>query len=177
MQSKSEIRKEIRSRKRQFTETQLHELSVPIMQRLLAHPRLQTAQTVLIYYSLPDEVYTHNTINVLLQKGKTVLLPRVIDDENMEIRHYEGKKDLAEGTYHIMEPTGRIFNNYTQIDLAVVPGMSFDNNHNRLGRGKGYYDRFLRLIPDVYKIGICFEFQKLEHIPAGIHDIRMNEIL
>ena len=55
--------------------------------------------------------------------------------------------------------------------------MSFDAKGNRLGRGKGYYDRFLEKVPDMYKIGICFDFQKEESIPTEVTDIKMNEII
>ena len=58
-----------------------------------------------------------------------------------------------------------------------MPGVAFDHDGNRMGRGKGYYDRFLPLIPSTYKIGICFPFQMITSIPAEEHDIRMDEII
>ena len=63
------------------------------------------------------------------------------------------------------------------IDLIIVPGVGFDRQGNRLGRGKGYYDRLLPRIPSAYKIGICFPFQLVEEIPAEPFDIRMDEIV
>lgn len=101
---KKELRKLIRERKRQFTGKQLEELSLPIMNRLLGMSEVANADTILMYYSLPDEVFTHDTVELLARQGKTVLLPKVIDGENMEIRVYESKEDLAEGSYGIMEP-------------------------------------------------------------------------
>ena len=77
-----------------------------------------------------------------------------------------------------MEPTGRSFTDYASIDLAVIPGMAFDTSGNRLGRGKGYYDRFLSLLPPyIYKIGVCFGFQMFDSIPSDTTDIRMNEVI
>ena len=55
--------------------------------------------------------------------------------------------------------------------------MSFDLQNNRLGRGKGYYDRFLPLIPQAYKIGVCFDFQRMPGIPAGPHDMKVDEVI
>lgn len=174
---KKELRKQIRNRKRQFTADELNELSVPVMNRLLGMPEVINAKTILLYYSLPDEVNTHQTIELLARQGKTVLLPKVIDGENMEIRIYESPEDLTEGSYGIMEPNGKLFTDYGKIDTAVIPGMSFDADNNRLGRGKGYYDRFLKNIPQAYKIGVCFDFQKEQNIPHDEYDIKMDTVI
>ena len=66
---KKELRQEIRNRKRQFTEEQLRELSLPVINKLLAHPRVNNATTLMLYYSMPDEVYTHELIDLLVKKG------------------------------------------------------------------------------------------------------------
>lgn len=174
---KKELRKQIRDRKRQFTADELNELSVPVMNRLLGMPEVINAKTILLYYSLPDEVNTHQTVELLARQGKTVLLPKVIDGENMEIRIYESSEDLTEGSYGIMEPNGKLFTDYDKIDTAVIPGMSFDADNNRLGRGKGYYDRFLKNIPQAYKIGVCFDFQKEQNIPHDEYDIKMDTVI
>lgn len=93
----------------------------------------------------------------------------------METRLYETEKDLVEGAFNIMEPQGPLFTDYGKIDVVVVPGMAFDKKGNRLGRGKGYYDRFLsQLPPYIYKIGVCFDFQKFDNIPAEETDVRMD---
>lgn len=176
---KSELRKIIRNRKRQYSSSQLEELSLSVLSRLNNIEQLAAAQTVLMYYSLPDEVNTHQYIDHLIRQGKRVLLPEVIDSEHMVIREYTGKQDLKEGSFHIMEPIGAIFpeEKYKEIEVGIIPGMSFDGKGNRLGRGKGYYDRFLEKVPDMYKIGICFDFQKEESIPTEVTDIKMNEII
>lgn len=175
--NKDELRKYIRGKKRQFTDKELEELSLPVITRLLSHPAVMSAKTLLMYYSLPDEVNTHDIIMQLAESGKNVLLPCVTDGENMEIREYNNPEDMQEGGFGIMEPTGKPFTSYDEIDVAVIPGMGFDNSNNRLGRGKGYYDRFLSKVSNVYKIGICFDFQKLPKIPVSIHDIRMDTVI
>ncbi len=175
--NKKDLRQFIRMQKGQFTQKELDELSLPIMKRLLAHPRIKQAHTLLMYYSLDDEVNTHEVINQLVDQGKTVLLPAVVDDTRMELRQYTGPLDLEGGFFHIMEPVGKLFTDYDNIEVAVVPGMAFDSRCNRLGRGKGYYDRFLSQMPAIYKIGVCFDFQKLPGIPAEENDIKMDEVL
>ena len=172
---KDELRQQIRQMKRQFTPQQLEELSLPIVARLKA--RLAEAQTVLAYYSLPDEVDTHQLLDDLLAEGKKVLLPKVLDDETMEIRRYTGRHDLQEGILHLMEPIGEPFTAYEDIDIVVVPGMAFDARGHRLGRGKGYYDRFLAAHPYIDKIGVCFDFQKLAEVPTDERDIPVDEVI
>lgn len=179
MLSKVALRQEIKNRKRQFSPIQLEELSLGILEQLRHHPKVESAHTLLLYYSLPDEVNTHHFINELVMEGKQIWLPVVIDGENMELREYSGQQDLREGAFHIMEPVGRRIprEEYPQLDVAIIPGVSFDKQGNRLGRGKGYYDRFLTLIPHVYKIGICFPFQKEDVLLRESTDIPMDYVV
>ncbi len=174
---KGELRRCVRERKRGFTEEQLERMSIPIIRRLLSNPAVVNAQTVLIYCSLPDEVDTRSALIRLKEMGKTVLLPRVLDDENMEIAVYESADCMTKGLFGISESTGKRFTNYDEIDVAIIPGMGFDARFNRLGRGKGYYDRLLLKMPKTYKIGVCFDFQKFDSIPSESQDVPMDEVI
>lgn len=127
-----------------------------------------------MYYSLPDEVQTHDFVEKWRGK-KNILLPVVVGDD-LELRTYTGRQELSEGAFHIDEPTGRTFTDYDAIDLVIVPGVAFDNNGNRLGRGKGYYDRLLPRIR-AHKIGICFPFQLVKEIPTEPFDKKMDKII
>ena len=178
MIQKKELRKKIRARKRDIPVDELREMSRLACERLLAYERLSNASTVMMYYPLSDEVDVTPVIEQLAENGKTVVLPQVTGEATMVLRRYTGKADLQEGAFGIMEPCGEIFSDYETIDVAIIPGMAFDRCGNRLGRGKGYYDRFLPLLPArVYKIGVCFPFQLLDDIPMEEHDIKMDTIL
>ena len=154
----------------------------------------------MLYCSLPDEVYTMDMIHRLHGEGKKIVLPKVISDCEMELREYDGDADLEVGSFGIMEPCGKLFTDYEDIDVAVIPGMAFDKDGNRLGRGKGYYDRFLNAAGkrsvnekceigkgvnekrenrkgNTYKIGICFPFQFVDAVPADEHDNRMDMVV
>lgn len=146
-----------------------------IIQKLLQNAKFRSAATVLMYYSLPDEPFTHDIINSL--EGKTVLLPRVVDAENMEIRQYTGSSDMQMGAFGILEPTGPVVSDYAAIDVAVVPGIAFDRQCHRMGRGRGYYDRFLAPVPSIHKIGICFPERLFDAIPFCPHDVVMDEVV
>lgn len=172
---KSELRQLVRQRKRQFSQQQLAELSLPVLARL--RPLLSVASTVLLYYSLPDEVDTHAFLDELRSAGKIVLLPRVVDEGTMVLHRYTSRADLSEGAFGIMEPVGEPFTDYAAIDVAVIPGMAFDADGHRMGRGRGYYDRFLSSVPCIYKIGVCFDFQKVEAVPVEATDVSVDVVV
>lgn len=157
------------------TTTTLQSQSAEILAALEAHPAFRAAHTVLLYHSLPDEVYTHDFIARWSGK-KQVLLP-VVTGDDLVLRKYTAPEDLAQGAYGIEEPTGELFTDYEAIDFIAVPGVAFDRKGNRLGRGKGYYDRLLLRIPSAFKAGICFPFQMVEEVPSEPFDIRMDEII
>ena len=165
--NKNALRQVVREQKRQFSGEQLRELSLSICQTLLSHLAIKQANTILLYASLPDEVQTNTLLATLLKQKKRILLPVVVDETSLELREYKG----------IEEPKGTAFTAYSVIDVVVVPGMAFDSYGNRLGRGKGYYDRLLSLLPHAYKIGIAFPFQIFSSIPVTPHDIKMNEVI
>ena len=149
--------------------------SAEILAALETHPAFRAANIILLYHSLPDEVDTHDFIRKWSTK-KQILLPVVVGND-LELRVYTGPADLTPGAYSIEEPTGALFTDYAAIDFIAVPGVAFDRNGNRLGRGKGYYDRLLPRIPSAYKAGICFPFQLVEEVPAEPFDIRMDEVI
>lgn len=173
MEEKKEIRKLITEKKKQYTEDQLKELSSVITGNVKENVVLKCAKTVLLYYSLPDEVFTHDFVEILSQE-KTVLLP-VVKGDDLELRVYTGKECLQKGGFNIDEPQGEAYTDLTSIDVAIIPGVSFDRNGNRLGRGKGFYDRFLKKL-NTFKIGVCFGFQLSDEIPHGEYDVAMDEV-
>lgn len=176
---KKELRRYIREQKRHFTPQQLGEMSLGIMSSLLLHSQIQKADYVLMYHSLPDEVDTHSALDQLLAMGKKVLLPKVVSDTEMTIHEYTGQNSLKPSEpYGILEPTtSELSITNCQLSIAIVPGMAFDKQGHRIGRGKGYYDRFLSQIPNIYKIGVCFPFQMLESIPSESTDVVMDEVI
>ena len=177
---KKELRRYIREQKRHFTPQQLGEMSLGIMSLLLSNSHIQKADAILMYHSLPDEVDTHSALDQLLAMGKKVLLPKVVSETEMTIHEYTGRDSLQPSEpYGILEPTTPEFSivNCQLSIVIVVPGMAFDRQGHRLGRGKGYYDRFLSRIPNIYKIGVCFPFQLIDKVPFEPTDILVDEVL
>lgn len=172
---KKELRTRIRSLKGTFTAEQLSEMSSSITTRLLTNPLYMRATTILLYHSLPDEVCTHTLISKAYNQGKRVLLPTVVGSE-LELHEYTPSAGTHQGSFSIIESDGPLFTDYPSIDLAIIPGMAFDSEGNRLGRGKGYYDR---LLPRLHcpLIGLCFPFQFVESIPVEPHDRKVDVVL
>lgn len=165
----------MRQRKRLFSQAELGEKSLSAVRRLRENGRIRAAQTLLLYAPLPDEVDVSPLLETL--EGKTILLPKVTGEGTMELRRYTSAKDMQVGAFGIKEPTGELFTDYSQIDVAVIPGMAFDRQGHRLGRGKGYYDRFLAACVKVYKIGVCFDFQMAGNVPCDAFDVAMDEVV
>ena len=170
---KKTLRQEIRSRKKAHTAEELQQQSERIMQQLAENPRFQTAQKVMLYASLPDEVQTLSFLETWRHR-KTVILPTVVGDDIIPVELAENV-DFVEGDFHIPEPQNHPYTG--DFDLIVVPGMAFDKAGHRLGRGKGYYDRFLSQHPQVYTIGLCFDFQLLPEVPYEPHECLINEVI
>lgn len=179
MNEKQELRKEIRRKKQSCPKEQLEKWSQAVCRLLEQTEEFQKAETVLLYYALPDEVDTAPLIRKYADR-KQILLPVVCGDD-LVIRRYQNEQTLsAENPFGIPEPEGEDINlSKTNIDLVVVPGMAFTTDGCRLGRGKGYYDRLLSRpeLRSVRRTGICFPFQLLPKLPVEAHDIRMHRIV
>ena len=148
------------------------ELSRVIVDKLLNSDIYQKAKVVALYYSLPMEVDTKELINKSLTK-KEVLLPKVIKDKMIFIK-INSKTKYIESNFKVLEPIGKEY--HGNIDLIIVPGVMFDKKMNRLGYGKGYYDKYLSK-KNIYKIGLCFNDQVIDILPCEKHDIKMNMII
>jgi len=130
------------------------------------------AKTVMFYIAFDGEVDTQEMISRAQKLGKRVVVPVCRKDRTMRpcILH-EGAK-LKKGLYGIGEPTDREYVSLDTIDLVIVPAVAFDKKGNRLGRGKGYYDRFLKELPQgKISIGLAFDFQILPRIPVTAMDV------
>lgn len=138
--NKSELRKRIRVLKHSVSlEQKKTESNKYFYHRI--YSSILRATNVLLYHSLPDEVITHEFIQKWHLK-KNIFLPYV-DNDYLQVRKYIAG-ELKTGKFGIEEPTGPEIYDLSNIDLVIVPGMAFDIKGNRLGRGKGYYDKLLR---------------------------------
>ncbi len=174
---KTEVRKQIRAQKREVSPEDKLRRSEGIMRQVEALAEFHQAHTVLLYWSMADEVQTHDFVNKWY-KEKVLLLP-CVDGDNLILRQYTGPECMVAGEqFGIGEPAGSPeYTELNNIDLIIVPGVAFDRAGNRMGRGRGFYDRLLKTTPNALKIGVAFNFQILESIPTEPFDVKMDRIV
>ncbi len=132
------------------------------------------AKIIALYSALPDELETALIVEKW-SKSKNVVLPVVLDSE-MDFYEYESGGAMSRGAFGILEPKYTKKVDPKSIDLVIVPGVVFDREGNRLGRGKGYYDKYLKKT-NAYKIGVALNCQIIESIPHEEHDVKMDLVM
>lgn len=156
-----------------LTELEKQVAAEEVFSRLEETAAFLMADRILMYHSLPDELSTHKFLSRWKDR-KRFYLPRV-NGVNLDILPYNESR-LELGSFHIEEPTGDNLADPDEIELIVVPAVAFDYKGNRLGRGKGFYDRLLSETKAT-KIGVGYEFQLIDELPAEPHDIPMDMVI
>ena len=176
MMEKAEIRKQIRELKRAVPTEEKFRRSEEIMRQVERLPEFQAARVVLLYWSMADEVQTHDFVNRWYRE-KVLLLP-CVEGDDLLLRRYTGPECLVAGEqFGIGEPKGEVFDDLARVELIVVPGVAFDGKGNRMGRGRGFYDRLLKCTPTAMKVGVAFGFQMIESVPVEAFDVAMNQVI
>lgn len=162
------IRKEIKEKDRK---------SAFICEKLLSLDIYKTSNTIAAYWALPNEVDLFPFIKRVLKDGKAIALPRVVNDQLFFYQYHLGDK-LEGSSFRVLEPEKRdkYYINNKDIDLFIVPGLVFDKNNNRMGYGKGFYDRALKETPS-FKIGVTFKDLIFQEIPHNENDIKMDMVI
>lgn len=141
------------------------------------------ARAILIYLAMPDEVDLTSLGKDAISRGIAVAAPRLsrVDRSLTPVVISNFDADLAPVAFlpNLREPrAGLPALPLDQLSHVLVPGLAFDRAGRRLGRGAGYYDRFLpRLPPTTLIIGVCFDYQIIDHVPTEAHDVRMHALL
>ena len=161
-------------RRRIYPEDAIAKDSAAIIAMIEKMHTFQQAKSILVYYPIHNEV----DLRGLLEKyrtSKTILLP-VTHRRYMEVKRYESEELLHRGRMRVPEPQGEPYTG--KIDLILVPGVVFDTHCHRIGRGGGYYDRFLKMHKEACKIGVCYDFQlKHQAIPQLLHDQTLDRVV
>ncbi len=169
MCDKRELRREMKRRKLAIEPALREAWSQQICQAIEALPGFAEAHHILLYHALPDEVETTEMLN---RWGNKQLYLPVVEGDTLSIHPYNPAQ-LQQGAFGIWEPADAEAIDPAKLDWIIVPGVAFDRQLNRLGRGKGYYDRLLTQT-DACKIAIAYELQLCDNIPVEPHDIGMD---
>lgn len=171
--NKERIRARIKAQKALFSDDERHETARAAFALLEKHASFLMASRILMYHSLPDELPTLEFIDKW-HGTKQFYLPRV-NGVNLDILPYD-KSRLRLGAFQIEEPQGDDVADVSEIEMIVVPGVAYDRKGNRVGRGKGYYDRLLATSRAV-KVGLAYDFQMVDEIDAEPHDVRVDVVI
>lgn len=182
MDEKKIIRNKILSIRNNMSTAEVKEKSLKIIENLKEIKEFKDSNCVSIYLSFNNEVDTTIIVSYLIESGKKIvvpytetktveLIPLYINDlnENFKISSFGYSEPIKEK----MEEA-----RFEDIDFVIVPGIAFDENKNRVGFGKGYYDKYLSKIKSGVKwVAIAYEYQVLKHVPSESHDIKMKMIV
>ena len=151
--TREEIRSEVRKKRKAVSGIQVAEMSLRICEKIVALPEYIRAKRVLCYAAMPDEVQTKGILWAIAHSGRELYLPVTTN------LRYVTPEQIPEA-----------------LDLALVPGIAFDRSGNRLGFGKGYFDRFLARCR-CPAIGLAYELQLVDTIETVAHDVPMDKIV
>lgn len=173
MIDKKELRRKIKNMRLMLTEAEKLSAADMVFEQLERCAAFIVSKHILLYHSLPDELSTHAFLKKWSHE-KNFYLPRV-NGVNLDILPYDQSR-LELGSFHIEEPVGDDLVDPSILELIVTPGVAFDCKGNRLGRGKGYYDRLLSTTKAT-KIGVAYHFQVVDRLPAEPHDVPVDIII
>lgn len=170
--TKKILREEAKLYRKNLSEEEILGMSQEIIKHLKQMEAFQTADEILVYVSLPGEVDTRRLIVELLDKGKAgVFCPVTLGDE-MEFYGISSFAELKEGNFHVLEPTSEPEKQFIPVPekkyCIILPGLMFDLSGNRLGYGKGYYDKFLAKLNgniQMTRIALSYSAMVKEQIP------------
>jgi 5-formyltetrahydrofolate cyclo-ligase len=164
-----------------LTKKQRRRTSQQAEYRLTQYLEKINAKCVLFYASMEDEPSTDDILDKWIgDPDKTLVLTRVCNKtKQLDPYIVTSWDDLEMGRFRIRMPKKTCQQvDLVQLDAIVVPGRAFDEKKNRLGRGFGFYDRFLSVIPcKVRRIGLAFEFQVVDPLPVEKHDMGMDVVI
>ncbi len=180
MNVKRELRQRLRAVLASIGPEQRHARSMQAWRLLTEQPEYQRAEVIMVFLSLPTEAETVGLVLQAWEDRKRVLAPRVSWDQRrmipVEIQSLE--QDVVQTVTGPLEPIKGVPFPVEYIDMVIVPGLGFDLLGNRLGRGRGFYDRFLAL-PDIQAVscGLAFEDQVVPTLPIGPGDMQVDMLV
>jgi len=175
MKDKKQIRAEMKTAMAAMGSAEAARAGSAAAARLIAEREFTDAGSVMIFIPMPGEINALDIARAAWSAGKRVAAPKIRAPGVMDaVEIHSLDKDLAPGAMEILEPIGNEVLAASELDLIVAPAMACDRRGNRLGRGGGYYDRFISQADGCLVCGLVFDEQLLDVIPAKPHDQPVN---
>jgi 5-formyltetrahydrofolate cyclo-ligase len=188
----NELRQRMKEKRKNLSESEVIEKSLKICEKLSVFEIIKNCKNVMVYYPVNNEVNINSFSDFCIKKNKGVIFPKVLPN-NLDLKLYwvDDLKKLEKGFCGILEPTGSLCRAIKEIEikninLVIVPGIAFDKSCNRIGMGKGYYDRFLNKLASLnnnknnqqfFSVGICYDFQLVDNLEVNSYDFPMDVVI
>lgn len=170
---KEDIRIRVKAQKALLSDQEKASAAAAAFALLESTASFMMSDKILMYHSLPDEISTLDFLD-RWSSSKHFFLPRV-NGVNLDILPYD-RSTLQLGAFQIEEPQGDDTADIADIEMIIVPGVAYDRRGNRVGRGKGFYDRLLAGTKAL-KVGVAYDFQLVDEIDAEPHDVKVDLII
>lgn len=176
MNQKKDIRSEVRRRIKLLSGSEMAAAAESIFSKIEQLDIFGKADCIALFAAMNDEVPTAVALERWPQLGKRVVVPRVEGDI---MRFYDySPEQMRTGAFGILEPEGDNECRPEEIDLIIVPARAFTRAGERLGRGGGFYDKYMSKAEfRASKVGIAFECQIFDSLPCDLHDIRVDQVV
>lgn len=173
MNNKEELRKKYLKIRKEIENKEIRDSG--IFQRITELPEYKESKLILTYVSLEDEVDTIKLIEYSLQRGKQVAVPKC-EGSSINFYYINSIEELKEGCFKVKEPqnSNRVIN--FDNSICIIPGVSFDKQKNRIGYGKGYYDRFFQKYEGV-KIGLTYNECICDKLDVNEYDKKVDQVI
>lgn len=174
---KAQLRAAVKARLQSLSPDVQQESDARLFARFLSLPQVAQAKTLLLYWGMGSEPDTSRLFPSLVAMGKALCLPRCLPGHQMEVRLVTEERPLVPHFYGMLEPgLDCLLVTPEQIDLVLVPGLAFDRQGGRLGRGGGYYDRWLASCQGM-TVALCRDITLVDRLPMQEHDRRVDLIV
>jgi 5-formyltetrahydrofolate cyclo-ligase len=178
MNDKPRIRDEIKAALAQMSSEQIENDSKAAAELLAAQREFTDARSVMIFLPIPGEIDARGIARAAWAQGKRVAVPKIRAPGLMDAVEIHSLTDgLAPGVMNILEPVDNVILAADELDLIIAPALAFDRRGNRLGRGGGYYDRFIDRHSSALVCGLAFDVQLLDEVPRESHDEPVNMLV
>jgi 5-formyltetrahydrofolate cyclo-ligase len=176
------LRKQLLNKRKFLSKRSILEKSNKIADKLIKFDKYQQSEKIMLYISTKSEVQTQRIIESAQKDNKSIYIPLIIPEQHDLIPSLviDFEKEIALGNLGIYQPRKEFHRLFPPsiLDLVIVPGLAFNQQGHRLGRGGGYYDRFLKKLPvQAYSIALAFEMQMIEQIPLEENDMPVDCII
>lgn len=177
LEEKNGLRRDLLEKRRNLPQSLRREKSALILKILLSEKVFSDASSVALYFPVNGEVDTREIFRKCVGLEKKVFFPKTLGSDIVFLRT-RNIEELAPGNFSIPEPPAEAERaRGNELDLVLVPGVAFDLSGNRIGYGKGFYDRFLKDIPRQIRFGLAYRFQVLKRVPSDKTDVKTGRII